>query len=446
MDLASSLSPVLWDLLQRTRLTADLALDLFDADLKPLLPASEDPRSVALRRASSIDSLEESDVSFRSSLESGREGRISVDRWEMMLLPVRDNQQLVGLLAAVIARAHDGSSAEWVVPGPAEAAARAWRDAIERDLVNTRRARAQEHLSRRSRALAMFVTDMQQCSVEADLLNAFLQAIAVWHDVEPCAYSRDLGGQFGLRGTLAGTDVSQVATALEAGAVTDAIVRRTDDSPVLTPLGWGGKGTPLLLVVSSGSLEEWLITITGSHDADLKDELQPLMHGFATAMQRVRERQARDLRSQLWEAMLRWPDTADVRGLGRELLVTVAGGIEATDGVFRVSQGIKSVTTTASTMPVTDDTAAPLRDGYFSADMLHVGFSMGVSWNASIELKRADGRAFRPEHVTLLLAVRPVLGAWLSGVSNAGEWTSSVARQVSARILRFTDSSTPGPT
>jgi len=424
-------------------LRTDLALELFDQTLVPLLPASDDPRCVALRRATSIRFFAGSEVSLRTVLQSGREARLSIEEWEVTLLPIRDSRQPVGLLAAVTERERTGSDSEWVSPGPAEAAARAWRDAIEGDLVGARRLRSQEQVAHRSRALATFVADLQQFSEEQDLLNALLQAIAVWHDVEPCAYSRDLAGSFVLRATLPGTDVSALPTRLEAGAVIEATAGKAGQWPVLTELGWRGKGTPLLVLVSSGSLEEWLIALTGPHESDVSEQLQPMLRGFSAGMERVREREARRFRQHLWDAMTAWPDPSDVAGLGRELLGLIVGGVDATRGLLTVSNEQEAPASAGALVRSEGGEPPPLvRDGYFTADALDMTFPLGGGRIASLELRRSDGGAFRSCNVTALLAVRPLVGAWLSGLRATGEWEASFAAQDQPRVLRFNDNNT----
>jgi len=443
-DLVSSLSPTLWDLLQRTRLRPDLALELFDDKLVPLLPPTEDPRAVALRRAATIKFYAGSEISFRTVFQSGREARVSIDEWEVALLPVRDAGQPVGLLAAVTRRAHEDETPEFVTPGPADAAARAWRDAIEGDLIAARRLRGQEQVAHRARALATFVGDLQQCTQESELLDALLQAIAVWHDVEPCAYTRDLAGNFDLRATLPGTDASSLPNTLEAAAVmTAAAGQKGTGWPILTPLGWRGKGTPLLVLVSSGSLEEWLIALTGPHDPDITSQLEPLLRGFSVGMERVRERDARRLRQELWDAIVAWSDPSDVSGLGRELLGIIGRNVEATHGLLTAGAEAETPAIAGALVPATAHPEHIVRDGYFTADSLSLAFPLGGSRSASLELRRADGRAFRAPHATALLAVRPLLGAWLAALREAREWHATFGTNDPGRVLRFSDSALP---
>lgn len=439
VDLVSSLSPSLWDLLQRTRLRSDLALELFDEALVALMPSTDDPRCAAVRSAASIRFYAGSEISFRTVLQSGREARLAIESWDVTLLPIRDGRQPVGLLAAIVERNIRGNQ-EWVGPGPAESAARAWRDAIEGDLVSTRRLRSQEQLTHRSRALANFVADLQQFTEESELLDSLLQAIAVWHDVEPCAYTRDLAGNFVLRAMLPGTDSSVLPLSLEATAVMDATAGREGEWPVLTQLGWRGKGTPLLILVSSGSLEEWLIALTGPHESEINEQLQPMLRGFSVGLERVREREARRLRQQLWESISRWKDAGDVVGLGRELLGTIAAAVGATHGVLRLTVEAQSA---ASLVSSDGAISQPVRDGYFTADALTLSFPLGGEHTAAMELRRSDGSAFRSSNVTTVLAIRPLVGAWLSGLrGDTGEWEAVFASQDQPRVLRFTDSST----
>jgi hypothetical protein len=438
VDLVSSLSPSLWDLLQRTRLRSDLALELFDDALVPLMPSADDPRCAAVRGAASIRFFAGTEVSFRTVLQSGREARLTIEPWDVTLLPIRDGRQPVGLLAAIVER-NANDNKEWVAPGPAESAARAWRDAIEGDLVSTRRLRSQEQLTHRSRALANFVADLQQFTEESELLDSLLQAIAVWHDVEPCAYTRDLAGNFVLRAMLPGTDSSVLPLSLEATAVMDATAGHSGEWPMLTQLGWRGKGTPLLILVSSGSLEEWLIALTGPHESDINEQLQPMLRGFSVGLERVREREARRLRQQLWDAIARWKDAGDVVGLGRELLGTIAGAVDATHGVLKLTSEAQSA---ASLVPSDGATSHLVRDGYFTADALTLSFPLSGEHAASMELRRTDGGAFRSSNVTTVLAVRALVGAWLAGLRDAGEWEAVFASQDQPRVLRFTDPST----
>jgi hypothetical protein len=440
VDVVTSLSPALWDLLQRTRLRPDVALELFDPALTPLLPPSDDPRAVAVRRAATLRFHAGAETSFRTILQSGRDARLTFDEWDITLLPVRDLAEPIALLAAVARDIQDGSR-EWVEPGPAETVARAWRDAIERDLSHARRSRGQDQLTNRARALASFVADLQQSANEPELLNALLQAIAVWHDVEPCVYTRDLAGSFILRATLPGTDPSSVPHAIDAATVVNAMGGREGEPswPILTQLGWRGKGTPLLLLVSSGSLEEWLIALSGTHESDIHQQLEPLLRGFSTGMERVREREARKLRQQLWDTIVGWPEEGDLQGLGTEILSVLGRSVEATHGLLTVGQEAEQPSTAIALVGKEADPTL-LRDGRFTASALSVTYPLGSGRIATLELRRAGQDAFRASHVTAVLGVRPLLGAWLAGLGQSAEWKSTFATPESSRVLRFTDS------
>jgi hypothetical protein len=368
---------------------------------------------------------------------------VTIEDWSVALLPVRVAGHPVALLAAVLRRLEETASPEWIEPGPPESAARAWRDALEGDLASVRRLRGQEQHAHRSRAQASFVADLQQCKDEADLLNALLQAIAVWHDVEPCAYNRDLGGHFALRATLPGTDLSTIPDTLEAAVVMDAAAAEGAGAwPLLTQLGWRTKGAPMLLLVSSGSLEEWLIAISGAPEPDLGHRLEPLLKGFPAGLERVREREARQLRHQLWESMVFQREPHDVQTVGAELLATIGQSVEATHGLLAVG-GDAQVPAAAGAPGMalsTRDAQRIVRDGFFSADALSIAFPLPQRRSASLELRRADRRAFRACHATALLAVRPMLGAWLSGIGPTDEWSARFAAEDAPRVLRFLES------
>jgi hypothetical protein len=441
VDLVSNLSPTLWDLLQRTRLRPDLAMELFDDKLIPLFPATSDVRFAALQRATSSTFYAGEETSLRSVLRSGREGRLSIDQWNVMLLPIRDGGQPVAVLAAVTELAGEHSTPEYVEQTPAEAAARAWRDAIEGDLISTRRVRAQEQIAHRAKALGSFVADMQRCEDEAQLLNALLQAIAVWHDIEPCAYNRDLAGQFVLRATLPGTDRGTIPASLEAAAVMTAMSGDRSEWPILTQLGWRGKGTPLTLLVSSGSLEEWLIALTGAHEEDIVRQLEPLLRGFSVGMERVRDREARRLRHAITDALVAHPHGCDIAALGKQLLAIVGHAVEATHGLLTVTSRPETLAATAGALwKVKADAAHAVREGYFTADALSLTLVLGGGRLASLELRRADGAAFRASHATAMLTVKPLITTWLSSI-DAGDWAASFAASEAARVLRFGDPS-----
>jgi hypothetical protein len=393
----------------------------------------------ALQRAASSAFYVGDEPSLRAVLSSGREGRIAVDDWNVLLLPIRDGGRPVAVLAAVTSLEAERSTPEYVEQTPAEAAARAWRDAIEGDLVATRRLRLQEQVAHRAKALGSFVADLQRCEDEAQLLNALLQAIAVWHDVEPCAYNRDLAGQFVLRATLPGTDRTSIPPSLEAAAVLTSMSADRSEWPVLTQLGWRGKGTPLTLLVSSGSLEEWLIALTGTSDEDLVRQLEPLLRGFSVGMERVRDHEARRLRYAIADALVAHSRAGDVAALGKQLLAIIGRAVEATHGLITVTSQPETLASAASALwKIKTESANAVREGYFTADALSLTLPLGGGRLAALELRRGDGAAFRAAQATTLLTVKPLIITWLSSIE-AADWEASFAASEAPRVLRFGD-------
>jgi hypothetical protein len=157
-------------------------------------------------------------------------------------------------------------------------------------------------------------------------------------------------------------------------------------------------------------------------------------------MERVREREARRLRQQLWDTIVGWTDPSDLQGLGTEILGVLGRSVEATHGMLTVGQEGEQPSTAITLVGREADTL--LRDGRFTASSLSVTFPLGGGRVASLELRRAGQEAFRAPHVTAVLGVRPLIGAWLAALRQTAEWTSTFATPETSRVLRFTESPT----
>ncbi len=98
MKLPMAVSSATWDLLERLRPDLDLAIDVFDASLIGLLPASADSTSVTLRGLVADGGSPTIREHLTAAARSGRHAIISTDGLRVGFFPVRFHRDVVGVL------------------------------------------------------------------------------------------------------------------------------------------------------------------------------------------------------------------------------------------------------------------------------------------------------------------------------------------------------------
>jgi hypothetical protein len=100
MKLPIVVSPGTWDLLERLRPDLDVAVDVFDTKLAPLLDESSRPWAVRLREVAASRAPDGGRAHLRAALRTGRHALFTEGGFRVGLFPIRCHKDVVGVLAA----------------------------------------------------------------------------------------------------------------------------------------------------------------------------------------------------------------------------------------------------------------------------------------------------------------------------------------------------------
>jgi len=273
---------------------------------------------------------------------------------------------------------------------------------------------------RRLSTIMRFLAQMREIEHERELLSAFIQAAAVWHDLDARAYRRDLQGRYQLDTWLPGADVASDPQSLDVqGIVTgDAPVRVTAIAD-LEQLGWRSlQGELLLLPVCAFGAARWVVVVAGSVERDVESTLMLVCRSAAAVIEQLQTQRTREIEQRLVRRMTETREAFQGRARGVAEEYAMATG--AAGARLSVRAGLGRALTLASigeqwaTAPPEILTAGAAS---LAADRLAFGFALGNDAVAVIELASAPGASFTVEQAELARAGGVVLSVWLSGVS-----------------------------
>lgn len=266
-----------WLLALRRRLNVDL--EIVDEGLRPLLgspappPLSTDVRALLASAASSLRPV------LAGALETGTRQVLSHDSVQLVCVPLALDRMRVGALFLAQQRAD-------------EALAERARGAL--DLMGFWLSNAVEaHLSSpsaeggdldRLSSLCRLLGDTAQNRTGRDVVAAFAEALAIWHDFEVCGYVEAADGEFLRDVALAGADASASPLSIQPASLPEGARLHRLTRIEAERLGFSS-GRDLMVMRLGDSVSSWLITVSGDFAARdttrLERYLQPLEQAIA---------------------------------------------------------------------------------------------------------------------------------------------------------------------
>lgn len=283
---------------------------------------------------------------------------------------------------------------------------------------------------RRLSATMRFVSQMRDWASEQQLVQALLQAAAVWYDLDARAYCRDLRGRYALELWLPGAQVEHDPRELDVAALlTSDGATRVSSLQELDQLGWHTlQGEVLLLPVPVGSVARWLIVVGGSVERDVEVALTLVCRSAGAAIEELTTRREREVRERLAHRMTEGPLGFAARG--RAVLQEFVAAAEASSGRVSVRPASgASFTVVAAGDGSSRGAVPPLAPGTaeIGAERMAFAFGLGADAAVVIELQAFADTPFTVRHGQAAQAGAGVLATWFAGV-----WTGA-AGQVKGR-------------
>jgi hypothetical protein len=420
--LSSSLS----QLLERARTRFGLEVEVLDATLQHVYPAS----TTALGRM-----IEESPVvrqSLLAALADGRPEQLGDAGAQYQVFPLRRAarvRQASALVAVRRSERHTESIDDQ----------RAWpelaRAIVEADFAASEALSDERQHSRRLLATLRFLRHLVETDTEADLARAIVQAAAVWFDVDARIFQRELSGEFVLHTALPGAHVEEKAKRLSAHWLGESA------EPIRTgPISeWGqtASGADIVLVpLSVGANPDWVLALIGAFPQDAESLFAVLGRIVGVQLETIRSKQRDRSRiefQKLVEEGAAVPELLAVRFV-REL-ADKTGAAYASLVLNRQGQERRIVCIgSSSEVPSADVSSATEQ---FTPTQFACRLPLGDRTFALLDLRPAPGESFRSEaELVTRVAVR-VLQAWLIGAeSSLGDVTRESVRSEASEFSR----------
>jgi hypothetical protein len=280
-----------------------------------------------------------------------------------------------------------------------------------------------EHV-RRLAAVMRFLTQMHGFGTEADLIQAVIQAAAVWYDLDVRAYRRDLRSVDRLDTWLPGADLDADPRELTTGAlVSPDQAARISSMADFEQLGWRNAQREVALVpISPGGAVRWLLVVPGAVDRDTEATLMLVCRTAASVLEQLASRKARELTEHLTAVL------AQANGSVAPVADALLGGLMAATGAVRGTLAIrraeadKRVALAArGDVGLAGSRPADLEAGQvvFEPGRIAIAERLGGGADALIELGAGPTAEFSTAAASLAEAGALVIRSWLAGVALA---------------------------
>jgi hypothetical protein len=475
MKLSALISPGTWELLEHLRPHLDIAIDLFDNALQPLLPASEDTvaqclRGLSLRSgadagrddvAPSPGDRADAAARFHRALETANTQLFSSGDLRIGLFPLRHHRTIVGVLAAAAttprwdvsgkspdssdggAAALGGSSPDAIgVTSPdatpsgtvADTSRRAhpdglsarlerlgWslRATIEGDIDTHERLGHEQHQARWLSATLRFLEHLHACQADGALALAMVQAGAIWGDLDARLYRRDADDSYRLHTALPSLADGIAARILPAHLIDrDGGAVRITSIAELEHLGWSETHGEVLCVPAGGHdrRPDWVLAVAGVVDAQFERVLSVACQTFALRCDSIATARRAQVCTRLRHRLARSEDSipAQVTEALAEF-ATAAGATQARLLAREAADGpLRLLAAIGGSIGGT--VVPPACERVISDQCVSIPFAIGAEIGAVLELRTVNAQPFHGGVSPLVEDAAGVLAVWLSAV------------------------------
>ena len=307
-------SPATWDLIERLRPDLDVAIEVYDATLAPLMPDTNHAWAQLLRDLANEREPQGGRERLLWAVRSGRHVLFSAGGLRVGLFPIRYHREVTGVLAAAVADRRTPSETPDSLPSDATGSGPdaidrrieriGWtlRATLEADIALWEKLDQAEHRARWSDSVLRFLDTLHSCANEAELFAAVVQAAAVWGDFDARVYRRTLADRFvvdaalPIRATADGPDTFDAAVIDGRHAPF-----RITSIAELEQMGWrAASGEVTLLPVGTGGhAAVWLLAIAGPAEERFLGVFGMLARTLTVRIDRLREQRIEHLLERL---------------------------------------------------------------------------------------------------------------------------------------------------
>lgn len=286
---------------------------------------------------------------------------------------------------------------------------------------------------RRLSAVMRFLGHMRESTDDRELVLSIIQAGAVWYDLDPRAYRRQLNGRFVLEGWLPGSDVTHDPREVSVDSVL------TPEGPThissineLEQYGWQSvQGEEILMPIAAGEVVRRILVVSGPVEREVEATMMVVCRAAGAVFDHLAERRGHQVRDRLLRRI--GTSTGAFRASARAVVDDYLDAVEASAGRVTMNRPGQQTVTLYSTggqmwtgedMPTVEAGAVNL-----SARRISIGFALGNGATGVIDLLASPARPFTVERAEDSVSGSDILGAWLAGMSLGASLTPAQTLQ-----------------
>lgn len=401
-----TVSPVLAGVLESLRTKFGVRFEILNTNLQPVVP------EVGGELARAVEDSPTVRTDVTAAVMTGRSRTIALGDTSYVLQSLRYPgrvRETAGLL---------GVPREPLVAGadaPEDAAER-WveilKTLIEADLEATDSVRVDRLQSRRTWAALRFLGQLSSINSVDELTRAVVHAAAVWFDVDPRVYCRDLGGDLVLHTHLPGVQIGPGGWRLDSHLVAGrsrplrVVVNEHPDD-----LRWAAPEL-LLIPLSVASPQDWVLALGGVLPADAELVFGTLCQAIVPHLDRLIIRRRAAVRSR-FEALVRRSVRSSER-FAVEALRKLIDEIGAASGVLELYEGEQRRRIAMVGAAAQGPDAVPA-EPVLAPDHFVVPMELRPGVQAVLDLTPPSGMVFTKESALVTREAAAVLRLWLAG-------------------------------
>ncbi len=286
------------------------------------------------------------------------------------------------------------------------------RAAIEADLSAGDTLREQRQQSRRLLAILRFLRYLIETANEAELMQALVQAAAVWFDVDARVYRRDLSGDFFLQNWLPGVEPDQASRRLDVQVIgIDREVKRLAPSHELGGLASLGGETLVVPLAGLGRADS-VMTLSGAVPAEADSVFQVVGPVVGTHLDSIRSRRV-DAARRRYETVISQPGHVAER-IAVQIVAELVQSVSASGASLTLVNNADT-RRIVSFGPPAEEPAATSNGSVLTPDRFVCGLALGNGHRAVLEVRPAAGTKFSTEAADATTTCAEVLQTWLVG-------------------------------
>lgn len=246
------------------------------------------------------------------------------------------------------------------------------------------------------------------------VMHAFVEALAVWADIDTRAYMGDRSGRFTLEVALAGADPASAPRMIPADAIVEFVAPTQLDAAQAERLGFPAGASVVVAPLHDDHAAAWLLTYLGASNRLEQDRLALFHDLLVPALHSAGEVEASRLMWSMMQQLI--AERASPRDAAADAVSELEQAGLCTAAMLVLRRGSEIVLQLGTPVP-----RGPLGEAWPAAALQHFALAVPEPFQASLTLWRPADRPFTGRDTRLGAIGASVLASWTASALRRGD-------------------------